>query len=185
MLPVIYRLGLVWGCCGLALAACTKPHQGGSLPPAPRPTASASASPTPSPTQSTTPAGDRAAIVALARRYYAESNVAIVSGRTSALRDLVIAGCPCNGFADRVEADWRKGRVVSPRYYAVVSVGPAILRTSTAASVTVFYRVSAYAVFDRTGARIQFVPADGQTHSASVECAKVGAQWKVTDVIRL
>ncbi|MDQ6873643.1 MAG: hypothetical protein M3042_01065 [Actinomycetota bacterium] len=180
---MIYRLGLVWGCCALALAACTKPHQGGTLPPA-RPSASAVASPTPSPTHSSTPAGDKVAIVALAKQYYAESNAAIRTGDTSGLRALMIDGCPCAKFADHVDADWKRGTVPVLGYYHVTEVAAPVLRSAAQAFVSVLFTTSEYKVLSRTGAVLVDIPEDRSLGSNTLECRLVEGKWKVIDVVR-
>ncbi len=181
---MIYRLGLVWGCCALALAACTKPHQGGTLPPA-RPSASAVASPTPSPTHSSTPAGDKAAIVALAKQYYAESNAAIRTGDTSGLRALMIDGCPCAKFADHVDADWKRGTVPVPGYYRVSQVSAPVLRSSTSGYTTVIYSTSEYKVVAKSGAVLADVPANSSLRTTVLDAQQVDGAWRVANVVRL
>lgn len=186
---MIYRLGLVWVCCGLVLAACTKPHQGGTLPPAPRPSASAAASPTPSPTpsptHSATPVGAKAAIIALAKRYYAERNNAIRTGDTSDLRALMIDGCPCAKFADHVDADWKRGTVPVRNFYHVTEVTAPFLRSATQAFVSVFFTTSEYKVVGPSGQVLVDISANPSLRSNTVECHLINGEWKVTDVVRV
>lgn len=182
---MIYRLGLVWVCCALVLAGCTKPRQGGTLPPAPRPSASAAASPTPSPTHSFTPAGAKAAVIALAKQYYAESNNAIRTGDTSDLRALMIDGCPCAKFADHVEADWKRGTVPVPNFYHVTEVAPPFLESSAHAFVSVIFTTSEYKVVGPSGQALVAIPANPSLRSNTLECHLIDGEWKVTDVVRV
>lgn len=177
----MYRLALVCVSCALALTACSKPEEGSELPPL----ASASPSASPSPSKSAAPVDDKAAIVALARAYYAEANLAIRTGNTARLRALSLPSCPCRAFADQVDADWRRGRVDSPNYYSVLEVRNPLLRNLTAGLVTVFFRLNRYVVVDRAGKVLTSAPADATTYSHRFDARRVNGLWRVANVARL
>lgn len=178
---VTCRLVLVCVCCALALTACSKPEEGSTLPPLP----SASPSPSPSPSKSAGPVDDKAAIVALARDYYLARNQAIRTGNTASLRKLSTPNCPCKAFADRIDADWRRGRVDSPNFYTIVDVRVPILDNETAGRVTVLYRKNRYIVLSQSGQVLTDVPAESTTVSSSVRLRRTSEGWKVSDVLRL
>ena len=181
LLPVFSRVALFGMCCALALAGCTKPEEGSDPPPL----ASASPSPSPSPTKSATPVDDKAAILALAKDYFLERNRAIRSGDTKRVRALAIPDCPCNGFIDQVDADWRKGRVDSPSFYTIIDVVSPHFRGPNTGFVTVLYRTNRYAVLDEAGGVVSESRGNPQTRSASVELRRIEGVWKVADVVRL
>ncbi len=178
---MMYRLVLIWACCALALSACVPQAQEGSDPP---PLASASPTVSPSSSKSAAPVDDKAAIVALAREYYLERNQAIRTGSTTRLRTLSTSECPCNAFADGIDADWRKGRVDSPTFYTIVDVTFSILENANTGRVTVVYRKNRYAVIAPSGKVLVNVPAEPSPLTSGVRLSRVGATWKVSDVVR-
>lgn len=178
---VMHRLVLLWLCCALALSACTKPEEGSDLPPL----ASASPSGSPSPSKSATPVDAKAAIVALARAYFIEANLAIGTGNTSRLRALSIANCPCRAFANRVDADWNRGRVDSASFYTILDVRSPYFRDENTGVVTVFLRTNRYRVVDASGKVLADVAADTTTQSSSVNMSRINGAWKVANVVRL
>jgi len=181
---VMFRIVSVWLCCvlGLGLSGCiAEPQEGGDLPPLASPSPSVS----PSPTGSAAPVDAKTAIAALARAYFLERNQAIRRGSTARLRALTTPNCPCDAFADRIDADWRKGRVDSPSFYTIVDVRSPILENSTVGRVTVFYRTNRYTILDRSGKVLAEAPAESTTVSSSVRLTRTRAGWRVSDVIRL
>ncbi len=166
-------------CCLIAVTGCTKPKQPGTLPPL----SSASPSPSTSPSAAK-PADAKAAIVALAKAYYDESNTAIRTGSTKTLREISVPGCPCNGFADQVDADWKRGTVPVSRYYTVIRVDKPVLRSPTVGLVSLVYRTNDYKVIDKTGHAVVNIPVDPKLKSSIVECHRTTGGWKVADVVR-
>ncbi len=177
----MYRLVPIWACCALVLSACVPQAQEGSDPP---PLASASPTESPSPSKSAAPVDDKTAIVALAREYYLERNQAIRTGSTLRLRVLSTPKCPCKAFADRIDADWRKGRVDSPNFYTIVDVKTAILENANSGRVTVVYRTNRYTIRSSSGQVLSELPAEPTDHSSGVRLERTITGWKVVDVIR-
>ena len=178
----MFRIVSVWLCCVLGLSGCiAEPQEGSDLPPL----ASASPSVSPSPTKSAAPVDDKTAIVALARAYYVEANLAIRTGSTARLRALSIPKCPCRAFADRIAADWRKGKVESPTYYTVVDVRTPLIEKPDTGVVTVFYRTNRYLVLAPSGKVLADVAADPVTQSSRVEMHRINDAWKVFNVVLL
>ncbi|MEP6696192.1 MAG: DUF6318 family protein [Pseudonocardiales bacterium] len=177
---MIRRLALVWACCALAVAGCSKPDKPGTLPPLPSASKSASASPT-----AGAPTDPKAVVVALAREYYLERNHAIETGDTARLRSLSTPDCECLKTVANIESQWQKGRIEAPNYYALTTVSLGFFRSSTIAFVSVHYALNQEAVFDTTGRRVEFYRAEPQPHSTSVECHLVSGTWKVADIVRL
>ena len=177
------RVAMVWACCllGLTAACTTKPQEGGDPPPlaSPSPTAR------PSPTQTALPADPKAALAAIGRAYYLERNRAVRTGDTANLRALAIPNCPCNDFADGIDADWRKGRVESPNFYTIVDVLSPMMDTATDGHVTIFYSKNSYRLVDSGGKVLINLPDQPKTVSSSVRARRIGSGWKVFDVIRL
>jgi len=147
----------------------------------------ASASPTasPSPTQTALPSDPKAALAAIGRTYYLESNAAIRTGSTVKLRALSTPDCPCNAFAAGVDADWRKGRVESPNFYTIVDVVSPMMDTATDGHVTIFYSKNSYRLVDSAGKVLINLPDQPKTVSSSVRVRRIGSGWKVFDVVRL
>lgn len=175
---MIRRVALFWVCCALALAGCSKAKQPSTLPPLPSASPSPSASPTPP-----KPTDAKASVTALARTYFAESNVAIRTGDTKALRALSVKGCPCDEFANFVDAEWKRGTVPVPEYYTVTKVDTPVLRGPTVGLVSVVYRTNRYRVVDKSGHVIVDLPPAPE-ESATVECRQIAGVWKVADVVR-
>jgi len=179
---VMFRIVVLCCVLGLGLSGCiAEPQEGGDLPPLAAPSPSVS----PSPTGSAAPVDAKTAIAALARAYFLESNQAIRTGSTARLRALTTPNCPCDAFADGIDADWRKGRVDSPAFYTIVDVRAPMLDNANEGHVTVFYRKNRYRVLDRSGKVLVDVPDQPKTVSSSVRVRRTGAGWRVFDVIRL
>ncbi|MGB9376672.1 MAG: hypothetical protein WCB04_04070 [Mycobacteriales bacterium] len=127
----------------------------------------------------------KSAIPVMARAYLDERSLAIRTADSARLRALATPDCPCQAFADRIDADWHRGRVDAPNFYAIERLGVVILTSKTTGHVTVFYRSHGYRVIDAQGRVLVNVPPDSKTESTVVHVGKFGSAWRVFRVVNI